>query len=276
MTSLGDIFREAREKKGVSPSGAAEATHIKIQTIEALEQNDFTRIPAAIYAKGFIRIYAEYLGLDPQPLLALYAAGPQPARSARPLSRQAPPPSPAPAPAPAPAAPPAAPAPVRGQPELPLDASPARAPEPVAAAPVPEPEPAPARLVAPVPPRPSHLIARPARPAAAAAAPRAGVPAGQLVAAGVSAVAGAGRKLAAAGAACRERIASRRLTVSPEALRAIVLGAGALLILVLLFSGLSRCSRGRARAEAETSGGPVVPLSQDPLEPYLPARLPSS
>jgi len=38
------------------------------------EDNDFSRIPAPVYGKGFIKLYAEFLGLDPAPLIAEYAS----------------------------------------------------------------------------------------------------------------------------------------------------------------------------------------------------------
>ncbi len=72
MKSFGDTLREARERKGVTPSDAAAATRIKVQIIEDLEQNRLRRTHAPIYAKGFIRIYGEYLGLDTAALLSAY------------------------------------------------------------------------------------------------------------------------------------------------------------------------------------------------------------
>ena len=57
----GAIFREAREQKGVNESQAALATRIKVQHIEAMENDDFDKIAAPAYAKGFIKLYAEYL-----------------------------------------------------------------------------------------------------------------------------------------------------------------------------------------------------------------------
>jgi type IV secretory pathway VirB10-like protein len=45
---------------------------MKIQTVEAIEREDFSRMPAAIYCKGFIKLYAEYMGLDPDPLTREY------------------------------------------------------------------------------------------------------------------------------------------------------------------------------------------------------------
>lgn len=72
MKTFGDQLREARERRGVSPSEAATATRIKIQIIQDLEANRLQRTYAPIYAKGFIRIYGEYLGLDVTALLSDY------------------------------------------------------------------------------------------------------------------------------------------------------------------------------------------------------------
>lgn len=74
MDSIGQVLREARERKQITTSRAAAETNIKIQHIEAMERDDFSRMAAPIYAKGFIRIYAEYLGLDPAQLIAEYMA----------------------------------------------------------------------------------------------------------------------------------------------------------------------------------------------------------
>ncbi|MBU1909567.1 MAG: helix-turn-helix domain-containing protein, partial [Verrucomicrobia bacterium] len=74
MADIGQTFREAREKKKVSCSQAAAATRMKMQHIEALERSDFSYMAAPTYAKGFIRLYADYLGLDPEPLIREYLA----------------------------------------------------------------------------------------------------------------------------------------------------------------------------------------------------------
>lgn len=72
METLGQKLRAAREKKRVTLSKAAASTRIKIQNLEMMENDDFTRMPAPTYAKGFIRIYANFLGLDPAPLVQEY------------------------------------------------------------------------------------------------------------------------------------------------------------------------------------------------------------
>ncbi len=72
MSTLGETLREAREAKGATTSQAAASTRIKVQHIEAMERTDFSGIAAPAYAKGFIKLYAEYLGLDPDPLIQEY------------------------------------------------------------------------------------------------------------------------------------------------------------------------------------------------------------
>ena len=73
MDSIGQQLKAARERKGVTASQAAAATHMKVQHVEALERDDYSRLTVPTYAKGFLKIYAEYLGLDPAPLLRDYA-----------------------------------------------------------------------------------------------------------------------------------------------------------------------------------------------------------
>jgi hypothetical protein len=77
---------------GLSASEVAAATHVKVQVIEDLEKEDYHRIAAPIYGKGFIRLYAEHVGLDPAPLIEDYMAS----RQSRPVpSLKARPPKPA-------------------------------------------------------------------------------------------------------------------------------------------------------------------------------------
>ncbi|MEI6970634.1 MAG: helix-turn-helix domain-containing protein [bacterium] len=81
MGAIGEKLRNARLAKGVTPSQAAAATRIKMQIIEDMENDDFSSISAPIYCRGFIKIYAEYLGLDSTPLITTYKEqfGPPPA-----------------------------------------------------------------------------------------------------------------------------------------------------------------------------------------------------
>jgi len=67
--ALGETLRNARVQKGLSPSDVAESTHMMVQVVEELEREDFRRIAAPIYGRGFVRLYAELLELDPEPLI---------------------------------------------------------------------------------------------------------------------------------------------------------------------------------------------------------------
>jgi cytoskeletal protein RodZ len=66
---IGNRLQEARRLKKVNISLAARDLCIPQKYLNAFEKNDTTSLPEPIYAVGFIRTYAEYLGLDPDPLV---------------------------------------------------------------------------------------------------------------------------------------------------------------------------------------------------------------
>ena len=68
--SLGNTLRAAREACGLTTSELAARTHMLVQIVEGLEHEDFRRIPAPIYGRGFIKLYCEAVNLDPKPLQA--------------------------------------------------------------------------------------------------------------------------------------------------------------------------------------------------------------
>ena len=72
--SLGEKLCNARLARKETASVVAKATRMKVQTVEDIEREDFSRLSAAIYAKGFIKLYAEHVGLDPKPLVDEYMA----------------------------------------------------------------------------------------------------------------------------------------------------------------------------------------------------------
>jgi hypothetical protein len=61
---IGNSLREARERQGLGYPEIELATKIRAKYIRALEEEDFTSIPGDAYIRGFLRTYAEYLGLD--------------------------------------------------------------------------------------------------------------------------------------------------------------------------------------------------------------------
>ena len=66
MTALGELLRQARELKGVSLREAERATRISRTHLSALESDEFNTLPPVPYARGIVRNYAQYLGLDPR------------------------------------------------------------------------------------------------------------------------------------------------------------------------------------------------------------------
>lgn len=74
MTEFGQTLRQAREAKGVSLAQVERATRIRKTYLEALEEHQFSQLPASAYARGIVRNYAAYLGLDPAEMLAGYEA----------------------------------------------------------------------------------------------------------------------------------------------------------------------------------------------------------
>lgn len=72
--SLGEKLCNARLAKKETTSQVAAATRMKVQIVEDLEKEDFQRLAAPIYAKGFIKLYSEHVGLDPAPLIEEYMA----------------------------------------------------------------------------------------------------------------------------------------------------------------------------------------------------------
>lgn len=72
--TIGQKLEAARRAKGVTVSEAGQATKILSKFVEAMEADDFGALSAPVYAKSFIRMYAQYLGLEAQPLVDEYIA----------------------------------------------------------------------------------------------------------------------------------------------------------------------------------------------------------
>ncbi len=72
MSSFGELLRQARDYKGVTLREAERATRISRAHLAALEAEDFSALPAMTYARGIVRNYAQYLGLDPLTTVELF------------------------------------------------------------------------------------------------------------------------------------------------------------------------------------------------------------
>jgi cytoskeletal protein RodZ len=64
MFEIGNSLREARLRQGLDLARVEDDTKIRARYLQALEDERFDVLPAETYVKGFLRTYAEYLGLD--------------------------------------------------------------------------------------------------------------------------------------------------------------------------------------------------------------------
>jgi cytoskeleton protein RodZ len=65
MSEFGVRIKHAREAQNVSLRHIATVTKISLSTLEALEREDFSRLPGGIFGRAFVRAYATEVGLDP-------------------------------------------------------------------------------------------------------------------------------------------------------------------------------------------------------------------
>jgi transcriptional regulator with XRE-family HTH domain len=72
MSELGARLRQAREGQGLSLAQAAVDTRILQQSLIALEEGAYQRLPGDVVIRGFIRNYAQYLGMPADELIELY------------------------------------------------------------------------------------------------------------------------------------------------------------------------------------------------------------
>ena len=86
---IGERLIGAREQRGLSLEDAERDTRISRRYLQALEDERFDVIPAPVYARGFLRSYSQYLGVETAPLLARFPQDtPSPGSPARPPSQE--------------------------------------------------------------------------------------------------------------------------------------------------------------------------------------------
>lgn len=66
---IGGQFRHRREEMGISLKEAENATSIRMAYLQAIEQGEVQKLISPIYAQGFVKQYAVYLGVDVDPFL---------------------------------------------------------------------------------------------------------------------------------------------------------------------------------------------------------------
>jgi cytoskeletal protein RodZ len=64
MFEIGSSLRQARQRRGLGLADVEHATHIRVRYLGALEDERFDVLPGPAYVRGFLRTYAEFLGLD--------------------------------------------------------------------------------------------------------------------------------------------------------------------------------------------------------------------
>jgi len=96
LEALGSLLRQTREARGLSLSEASHDTFIRTQYLAALERADLSQLPEVVYVQGFLKRYADYLGLPGETLqkhsLVLFQnpKAPTSSSSAPPLNTQEP------------------------------------------------------------------------------------------------------------------------------------------------------------------------------------------
>lgn len=71
--SIGEKLRLAREARGIALRDISEQTRISIRYLEAIESDDYRRLPGGIFNRSFIRAYAKFIGYDENNALEDYA-----------------------------------------------------------------------------------------------------------------------------------------------------------------------------------------------------------
>jgi TonB family protein len=94
--SVGSFLEAVRDRQGLSIATVSDRTHVKASYIEAIERMLMNGLPSRPYAIGFVRVYAEALGLDPAPVVERFksetgiAAGKRAQEAAAPVAAPSP------------------------------------------------------------------------------------------------------------------------------------------------------------------------------------------
>lgn len=72
MKTVGEILKKARLEKELTIEDISLSTKINPTYIDAIESNDFTKLPPSAFTKGFMQNYAKVVDLDPKVVLAIF------------------------------------------------------------------------------------------------------------------------------------------------------------------------------------------------------------
>ncbi|MBX3274087.1 MAG: helix-turn-helix domain-containing protein [Sandaracinaceae bacterium] len=78
MDSLGTYLRHERELRQISLEEVAQSTRIPLRTLHQLEGDELDRMPGEVFVRGFLKSYAQSVGLDPADVLERHARRDEP------------------------------------------------------------------------------------------------------------------------------------------------------------------------------------------------------
>src|ERR1700704_3233576 len=70
--TIGEQLRLAREGRGIPLREISDQTRISMHYLEAIESNDFRRLPGGIFNRSFVKAYARYVGYDEKEAVEAY------------------------------------------------------------------------------------------------------------------------------------------------------------------------------------------------------------
>lgn len=68
----GALLREARQAKNLKHEEVAKQMHLSVQWVKNLEKDDYSKAPALIYVRGYLRAYARCVGLKPEEVMLTF------------------------------------------------------------------------------------------------------------------------------------------------------------------------------------------------------------
>ena len=72
MSTFGETLRRERELRQISLREISEATKINLRYLDSLERDDFRHLPGGVFNKGFVRAFAQFIGIDPEAMVMAY------------------------------------------------------------------------------------------------------------------------------------------------------------------------------------------------------------
>lgn len=74
VSEIGPMLRKSREQKRMSVAEVSRVTRIPVATLDAIEADRFDDLPGEVFVRGFLKAYAQAVGVVPSEILARYAS----------------------------------------------------------------------------------------------------------------------------------------------------------------------------------------------------------